>query len=328
MVGPQFLLTVHILPLETEHSMLGLGCWSFGGTQWGGQEDADSLSAMEAALRCGITHFDTAAGYGRGRSEQVVGRFLLGRRDQVFLATKGSTADLTRQAMRKLVDQSLERLGTDVIDLYYVHWPRSGKDLRPWMEGLEEARARGQIRAIGVSNFSVAQMEQVSEVGTVDAHQLCYNLIWRFAERELIPYCRERGIAVVTYSSIAQGILTGKFPRKPQFREGDQRPQTVPFDPQVWPYVYEGVQALKALAQEVGRPLVHLAIPWLARRPGVTSVLVGARNGTQVEENAAAMMRRPGIPEIPDEVYERMTAIGDRVMAHMPDTGNIFRYYP
>ena len=122
---------------------------------------------------------------------------------------------MTAAAMLAQIDQSLVRLQTDVIDLYYIHWPRQGQDLRPWMEGLEAARQQGKIRAVGVSNFSVDQMAQVATVGRIDAHQLCYNLVWRFAERAVIPYCREQQIAVTTYSSVAQGVLTGKFPRHP-----------------------------------------------------------------------------------------------------------------
>ena len=121
------------------------------------------------------------------------------------------------------VEGSLDRLGVDFVDLYYIHWPRTGWDMRPSMEGLERARAEGKIGAVGVSNFSVAEMEQVAEVGTIDAHQLGYNLIWRYAEEDVIPWCRAHGVKVVVYSTMAHGILTGKFGRDPGLREGDQR---------------------------------------------------------------------------------------------------------
>ena len=195
--------------------------------------------------------------------------------------------------------------------------------MRPVMEGLEKARRLSKIQAIGVSNFSVEHMELVSEVGTINAHQLCYNLLWRYPERDLIPYCLEHDIAVVTYSSLAQGILAGEFSRHPRFKDGDQRSTTVFFDPDVWPYVYEAVEQLKTLAQELERPLAHLAIRWVAQQPGVTSVLVGARNAAEVRENAAAMSS-----DIPQEVFDRMTEISDQVTPFIPDVGNIFRYYP
>lgn len=323
MISDNGMPTVQIAPVVKAHGVLGLGCWSFGGAQWGGQDDEDSLAAMEAGLRCGMSHFDTAQGYGRGRSERVVGQFLQGRRDEIFLATKGNCADRDPGEMLEFVESSLERLGTDAIDLYYIHWPRKGRDLRPAMEGLEAARQEGKIRAIGVSNFSVEQMEQISDVGRIDAHQLCYNLFWRYPEREIIPFCAANGIAVVTYSSIAQGILTGKFPRQCSFPDGDSRAGMLLFDKDVWPHVHEGVERLKELAGQADRPLTHLAIRWVASRPNVTSVLVGARNADQVRQNAEAMAG-----DIPADIFDRMTEISDDVMKYVPDVGNIFRYYP
>ncbi|MBE0690977.1 MAG: aldo/keto reductase [Anaerolineae bacterium] len=315
---------VRIGPGQKAHRPLALGCWSFGSNQWTGAEDANLLAAMDAALHCGITHFDTAVDYGDGYSEQLIGRFMIGKRDQVFVASKANPSKLTAQHMLDQVDASLRRLQTDTIDLYYIHWPRRGKDMRPVMEGLEIARRQGKIAAIGVSNFTVEQMRQVAEVGTIDAHQLGYNLIWRFAERDILPYCRTHKIAVVTYSSIAHGILTGKYPRDVQIPKGDQRAGILPFRADVWPNVYAGVEQLKAIAQEVGRPLAHLAIRWILQQPGITSVLVGARNAAQIEENASALAGEV----IADAVFERMTAISDVIMQHMPDVGNVYDYYP
>jgi aryl-alcohol dehydrogenase-like predicted oxidoreductase len=314
---------VTIAPVENPHCALGLGCWVFGGAQWGGQEDADSMSAMQAALDLGITHFDTAAGYGAGRSEMLVGEFLRERREEVFLATKFFPSQQTAEFVLGQLDKSLEHLQTDYVDLYYIHWPLTGKDLRPVMEGLEQARAAGKIKAIGVSNFNVADMESVSEVGRIDAHQLCYNLFWRYPERDVIPWCREHGVAVVTYSSIAQGILTGKFPRHPEFREGDQRGTTLYFAPEIWPHVYAGVEQLKALAASCERELTHLAIRWVLEQPGIVSELVGAREGNQMRDNAAALDG-----DIASEVFAQMTAISEEVMSHIPDQGNIFGFHP
>jgi len=221
------------------------------------------------------------------------------------------------------LETSLKNLQTEFVDLYYIHWPVTGKDLRPVMEALEQARAQGKIGAIGVSNFSAEQMAQVSEVGKIDAHQLCYNLYWRAAEAEIIPWCVANDVAVVTYSSIAQGVLTGKFPREPQFKEGDDRGKTLLFKPEVWPHVYEGVEQLKALAAECGRSLTHLAIRWVLEQPGIASELVGAREATQMLDNAAALDG-----EIDAGVFERMTAISDEVISHYPPAGNIFGFYP
>lgn len=306
---------------EVEATVFGLGTWVFGGNQWGGQDDEDCYANLKAAVDAGIIHIDTAQAYTSGRSEELIGHLLPAFRDKVFLATKTGLGDA--QKVSEIVGRSLERLRTDHVDLMYIHWPRKGADLRPFMEGLEKEREKGTILGVGVSNFSVEQMKQVMEVGTIDAHQFCYNMIWRFPEREIMPFCREHNIAGVTYSSIAQGILTGKFGPKPEFREGDQRGGTVPFDPEVYPYVYAGVQEMKKIADEAGRPLVHLAIRWVMEQPGISSVLVGARNPDQLNNNVAAMEG-----EISEDVFERLTEIADGIMEYMPDVGNIFRYYP
>ena len=315
--------TVRIGNVPKEHGVLGLGCWAFGQSYWAGQEDADSLAAMAAAVEAGMNHFDTAEGYGKGHSEQLVGKFLAAAPDTVFVATKAFPGELDAAAAEAQVDIARGRLGIDTIDLFYIHWPREGEDMRPVMQGLESARAKGKIGAVGVSNFSVEQMRQVCEVGAIDAHQLCYNLLWRHPEREVIPFCRENDIAVVTYSSIAQGILTGKFPRAPEFPDGDGRAKMLLFDSDVWPRVYEGVERLKEIAAQVNRPLVDLAIRWVAAQRGVTSILVGVRNAEQVRRNAAAMAG-----DVPDEALRRMTDISDEVVRHVPDVGNLFRFYP
>lgn len=315
---------VRIEPVDKDHSVLGLGCWSFGG-EWGPQNDEDSLAALRTALDVGIDHLDTAEAYGRGHSEELVGEAIRGRRDEVFVATKGFPCwgDLSRACYAQKIDDSLKRLGTERIDLYYIHWPMTGRDMRPPMEALVAAKEAGKIGAVGVSNFTVAEMEQVRQVGGIDAHQLCYNLFWRYPEREVLPYCREHDIAVVTYSTIAEGILTGKFPRDVKFPEGDHRARGLLFEPEVWPHVYEGVEKLKALAEGIDVPLAHLAIQWATRRPGVTSVLVGSRNAQQVRRNAAAMASPIG-----EETFDEVTRIGDEVFAKVPEAINIFRWHP
>lgn len=323
MMKDSALAPVIIPPVTKKLNPLGLGGSVFGTGQWEGEQVADLLATMETALQHGINHFDTASDYGNGGSELLIGQFLAGRRDQIFLASKASTDDMNAGLALELVNRSLQRLQTDVIDLYYIHWPRQGKDLRPVMEGLERARQQGKIRAIGVSNFSVEQMAQVAEVGQINAHQLCYSLVWRFAEKDILPYCREHGVAVVTYSSIAQGVLTGKFPRQPRLAAGDQRASTVLFDRDVWPYIYEGVERLKIVAQKTGRPLTHLAIRWVLHREDINTALVGARQPQQVARNAAALAG-----EIPMEVFDQMTTISDEIIRHIPDTGNMYRYYP
>ena len=300
---------------------LALGGSLFGAGQWDAASHAERVATMEAALRRGINHFDTASDYGGGESERVTGRFAAERREQVFVASKAAVEQMDAAQMLAAVNQSLERMQLDCIDLYYIHWPREGKDPRPLMEGLETARAQGKIRLVGVSNFSRAEMEQAAQAGRIDAHQLCYSLLWRFAEADIIPYCRANQIAVVTYSSVAQGVLTGKFARQPQLQPGDSRAGTVHFEADVWPHVYAAVEAMKALA--VGRPLAHLAIRWVLEQPGIDSAVVSARTAEQLDENADALDG-----DIPAGIFEALTALSDEAMQHIPDTGNMYRYYP
>lgn len=166
-------------------------------------------------------------------------------------------------------------------------------------------------------------MAQVAEVGRIDAHQLSYNLLWRFPERDLIPYCIANQIAVVTYSSIAHGILAGRFARQLELAPGDQRHDILLFRQDVWPGVFEDVEQFKRVAQESGIHLIHLAIRWLLHQPGVTTVLVGARDAAQAAFNAQALQG-----EIPARVFDELGAISDRVMKDVPDEGNPFGHHP
>lgn len=317
---------VQIGSIENRHAPLGMGCSFYGVSEWGGQQTDAILEAMATALDNGITHFDTAEGYGGGESERLIGQFLsadTSRRDKLFLASKANLNDTTKQAMLDAIDASRDRLQTDVIDLYYIHWPRTGKDLRPMMEGLETARQQGKIKAIGVSNFAIEHMEQVSEVGTIDAHQLGYSLLWRFPERDIIPYCNENNIAVVVYSALAHGILAGKYQRDLTFDADDQRWRILHFREDVWSNVYESMTAFNAVAERIDKPLAQLAIRWLLHQQSVTSVLVSAKNPTQALGNATALQG-----DIDVSIMDELTAISNEAMQHIPDDGNPFGYHP
>jgi aryl-alcohol dehydrogenase-like predicted oxidoreductase len=239
----------------------------------------------------------------------------------VFVATKMLMAG--KEETRAGVEASRERLGRDGIDLFYIHWPRGGMESAPMMEALEEARAKGWIRYIGVSNFTVRQMRDASRAGRIDAHQLCYNLLWRFPEEDVIPYCRENRIALVTYSSLAQGLLSGSMPREPRFAPGDPRPSTVYYDPDVWPHVRDGIDELAAIARKAGRPLSHLARRWLTDSGAIASVLVGSRSRDHLAGNLAAFegSMDPSAMRLLDEASKR-------IHRHIPRIGNIFKHYP
>ena len=191
------------------------------------------------------------------------------------------------------------------------------------MEAMERLREKGQIRRIGVSNFSVAQMQEVMKAGKIDVHQLCYNVLWRREERETIPFCRQHGISVITYSSLAEGILTGKFGKEPDFAPSDHRKYTLLFEKEVWPKVHETVEKLKSIAIEAKRPLAHCAIRWLVAQDGIVSVLAGSRTPDQVSGNVKSLEGT-----IDQSVFRAMTAVTDDFAPFIPDAGNIFRWYP
>ena len=176
---------------------LGLGCWAFGEDRyWGTQSHKDSVKTIQAALRGGIKHFDTARSYSNGRSEQITGQQLKNSREDVIIATK--TTWLPADKVEKYIDISLKRLCTDWIDILYIHWPKPGTDFRPMMEALEKLRSIGKIKNIGVSNFSIQDMELLKSTGSIDYYQTGYSLIWRFPEKEIIPYCIEKEIKIAS----------------------------------------------------------------------------------------------------------------------------------
>ena len=317
---------VRIGPDGKDQLPLGMGGSFYGLDHRRHQGEVDLWAALETALDFGVTHFDTATGYGDGASERLLGRFMAagpGRRERIFLASKANPDDLSARAVVRAIEASLKRLRTDYVDLYYLHWPRGGEDLRPWLEGLEAARGRGLIRAAGVSNFSVAQMEQVAEAGRIDACQLGYNLLWRFPERDVLPYCAEHGIAVVAYSALAHGILSGRYGRTLDFAPGDQRWTISLFRSEVWPHVHDVVEGFRRVAERGGQPLPTLALRWLLSRPAVTSVLVSAKNPDQAGANARALAA-----DLPAALLDELTALSDRALDVVPDEGNPFGYHP
>ncbi|MEX0322591.1 MAG: aldo/keto reductase [Puniceicoccaceae bacterium] len=300
-----------------ESNPIGLGCWALGGRNWGGQSEKAAFEVMETALESGIRHFDTARVY--GVSEKLVGSFLKESRSEVFLASKvyptGSKAQVKESLQR-----SLDALQTDYIDLFYLHWPVRDGDNVESMEALMEARQAGLIGAIGVSNYSLPDLEMIVQTGPVDFLQAGYHLLWRSIEEGILPFCRKNGIRVVAYSSLGQGILTGKFPRNPEFPKGDHRANHVlHFRKDVWPDVYETVEELKGVAASAGRQLAHLALQWVAAREGITSLLVGARKAGQVVENAGALK-----DPVDSAILDALTRISDALDARLPSAQTIF----
>ncbi len=277
-------------------SVIALGTWAMGGTveAWGYVDDRESIAAIHQALDCGINLIDTAPIYGLGHSEVIVGRAIQGRREEVILATKcgqmfPKSADrmpercLSRESIMRECEQSLRRLGTEVIDLYQCHWPDPKTPLRETMEALNTLRQQGKIRAIGLSNYSCEQVAAAREFGPVHSVQPSFSMLNRRAADDLLPFCLEGGIGVLAYSPLAKGLLTGKFGPKSTFE--DIRAHDPDFVGQRYRRNLRIVAALGEIASGYGKTVAQLAIQWTISHPSITAPIVGAKRPSQVIEN-------------------------------------------
>ena len=290
-----------------EASVVAFGAWAIGGWFWGEADDRESIAAIQQAVDAGITLIDTAPAYGLGRSEEVVGRAIQGRRDQVVLATKcGMTWHTEKgvpfaeefgkpinrylgpESIRYEVEQSLRRLQTDVIDLYQTHWQDETTPIHETMATLLELKKEGKIRAIGVSNATIAQMDEYRTGGPLDADQEKYSMLDRELEIEHLPYCKKNNIAVLAYSPLAQGLLTGKVSVERELAEDDLRAMNPRFSPAGRKRILAFLEEIRPVADAHEITLAQLTIAWTLAQPGLTHALVGARNPQQALENAAA----------------------------------------
>ncbi len=284
---------------------IGVGSWAIGGGDnpygWGAQDDKQSIAAIQRALDLGINWIDTAAGYGHGHSEEVVGKAIVGRREQVIIATKcgvlwkedGSDIyiHLDADSIRREVEDSLRRLNVETIDLYQIHWPAAEDDkvTEGWgaVAGLIKA---GKVRFGGVSNFNVHQLEICQAIHPVASLQPPYSMLNRGVEAELLTFCADHQIGVIVYSPMERGLLTGKMTREriARFPEDDHRKNYPPFqEPQLTENL-RLVDDLRPIADRHGKTLAQLAIAWVLRRPEVTGAIIGIRRPSQVEELVAA----------------------------------------
>jgi aryl-alcohol dehydrogenase-like predicted oxidoreductase len=288
---------------ELHLTAVGLGTWAIGGPWlygWGPQDDSDSLAAIRRALELGINWIDTAAIYGVGHAEEMLGRAIAGRRDEVIVATKcgrlwDDDADelkssLKADSIRREVEGSLRRLKVEVIDLYQIHWPDPDEDIEEGWSTIAELIHEGKVRYGGVSNFSLAQLKRLQPIHPVASLQPPYNMLQREVEDELLAYCAANRIGVIAYGPMSAGLLTGKLTRQriADLPQGDWRRRDTKFnEPQVSANL-RLVEGLRPIAERKGISLAQLAIAWVLRRPEVTAAIVGARRPDQIEETAAA----------------------------------------
>ncbi|MAS37708.1 MAG: aldo/keto reductase [Anaerolineaceae bacterium] len=288
-------------------TVVGLGAWAIGGWSWGGTDEADSIAAIQASLDAGITLVDTAPAYGMGRSEEIVGKAIKGRRDQVILSSKCGLVWHTQngnhffdqdgkpvhrylgeESVRYEVEQSLKRLNTDYLDVYFTHWQDPTTPIEETMTALMKLKEAGKIRAIGVSNINVEQLEAYEQVGKLDVAQEQYSMIDRDLEADVLPYTQAHNIAVMAYSPLALGLLTGKIGPERSFEGDDHRIDNPRFTVENRQRVAAMLAAFQPVADKHDLTMAQLVIAWTAAQPGITHVLVGARNTKQALENARA----------------------------------------
>jgi len=288
---------LHITPV-------GLGTWAIGGGDnpygWGPQDDEESIATIRRGLDLGINWIETAAGYGKGHSEEVVAKAIAGRRDEVIVATKcgilwkedGSDiyGHLKSDSIHREVEDSLRRLKVEVIDLYQIHWPLPDEDIEEGWSTIAELIKAGKVRYGGVSNFNVDQLKRIQAIHPITSLQPPYSMLVRDIETEILPFCHQNNIGVVVYSPMQAGLLTGKMTKErvAQFPDDDWRKGNPLFQEPELSINLELVEALRPIAARNGRSLAELAIAWVLRRPEVTAAIVGARRPDQIEQTSEA----------------------------------------
>lgn len=277
---------------------LALGTWAFGGDNWWGpQADHNSVETMDEAFKGGVTMIDTAPVYGRGRSEMVIGSFLRKNnlRGKVALATKLGLSwqggkifhNLKRKRMFEELDQSRRRLQTDYFDLYQVHWPDPDTPIRETAETMYSFKEKGIVKAVGVSNYSVSQMEEFRRYCPLDILQPEYSMFKRDIESEIIPYCRKNDIGIISYAPLYSGLLTGKFflNDNPVPSDTNRQLKSMHFKEPYFSLNRKALKKLKTIASTYQKTLTQLVINWNFSQNGVTSSIVGARKPSQIKEN-------------------------------------------
>jgi aryl-alcohol dehydrogenase-like predicted oxidoreductase len=279
--------------IPVDASRVGLGTWAMGGYQWGGTDDDESVRTIHAALDLGINLIDTAPAYGFGHSEEVIGRAIAerGRRDEVVLSTKCGLERFgdalyrngTRRQIFEEIELSLRRLRTDYIDLYQVHWPDHDTPIEETAEAMRDLQQAGKVRAVGVSNYSIADMERFGLATRLASDQPPLNLFEREAQSNALPWCRARNIATLTYGSLCRGLLTGAIDQNTKFPGDDLRNLDPKFQAPRFAHYLGAVRLLDRYAQErYAKGVLALSVRWVLDQPGVSVALWGARHPSEL----------------------------------------------
>ena len=299
-------------------SAVAMGLWAIaGGGTWGDQDEGEAVAAIHAALDKGVNFFDTAEGYGPdGLSEAILGEALVGRRKEAIIATKFSSSHADAAGIQEACENSLRRLQTDYIDLYQAHWPSRKAPLAEQMKGLDRLKEQGKVRAIGVCNFGVGDLNDLLAIGQTVTNQLPYNMLWRAIEFQIVDRCVENGIGILPYSPLMQGMLTGKFKTPDDVPDGRARSRHFSKDRSRSRHHEEGCEAetfaaidrIRSICERLNVPMARVTLAWLLAQRGVVSVLAGARNPRQLAENVGAAELR-----LSDAVINELSEATDEV---------------
>ena len=311
---------------DLELTTVGLGTWAIGGPWefgWGPQNDDDSLKAIFEAIDAGINWIDTAPAYGCGHSEEIIGKAMKQMKQKPIIATKCGLLwnerreripCLKKDSVLRECENSLKRLGLEVIDLYQMHWNQPAEDIEQGFEAMAQCLKEGKVRYIGVSNFTVEQIEMIQKIHPVASLQPPYSMLKREFEKNLLSICKESNIGVVAYSPMQMGLLTGKFDaaKIAALPADDQRKAKPNFqEPQLTPTL-ELVEKLKPIADRNSKTLAQLAIAWVLRKEEITAAIVGARKPGQITETAPAgdwQLNAEDIKEIDELLWQRESKI-------------------
>jgi len=287
-------------------SAVGFGCWEIGGG-YGSIEESEFIKAVNRALDLGVNCFDTAEAYGFGASEKSLGKALGSRRKEAVITTKFGVGypdapnyrDSRRQRVVESIDKSLKALNTDYVDVYLIHWPDRITPFEEPMQALDELVKQGKVRAVGLSNFKLSEIERCARMRRVDVVQYCWNMFDRRMRKEIFPYCRENGIGVMAYGSLAYGMLTGTLSEETAFEKGDWRSRRGQlgninlfqhlFGPDHFLNNLRAVEDLKPIAKRYDKSLPQLALRWTLSNPVISTALVGCRNPREVDDNVGAL---------------------------------------
>lgn len=279
-------------------SPVALGCWPIAGMASPGVNDDDSLATIRACFDLGINHLDTAFCYGlEGESERLIARALAGRRDEIVIATKGglswdengrSIHDASPATLRRQCEESLRRLETDRVELYYVHAPDEDVPVAETAGAMKALMDEGKTRSVGVSNFSLLQLETFAAECPLSAYQPPYNMLQREIEIDTLPWCRRHNVAVLVFWPLMKGLLAGKISRDHVFAKSDSRQRYPMFHGREWQKNHDLLDRLRKIADDAGRTVAELVVNWTIHRPGVTAALCGAKRPDQIRETAAA----------------------------------------